>query len=85
MRRSLGDKRKYVTDTYIAEVTRLYDEAIELAPPGRGAGAALGQGHGGRCESCRNGTEDHRNAQPVVMGLAESAAWQAEQGRKDTQ
>ena len=34
MRKSLGDKRKYLTDADIAEVTRLYDEAIERAAAG---------------------------------------------------
>lgn len=31
MRKSLGDKRKYVPDDAIAEITRLYDEALQLA------------------------------------------------------
>ena len=31
MRKSLGDKRKYITDDQIAEITRLYDDAIEVA------------------------------------------------------
>jgi type I restriction enzyme M protein len=31
MRKSLGDKRKYLTDEQIAEVTRLYDDALALA------------------------------------------------------
>jgi type I restriction enzyme M protein len=31
MRKSLGDKRKFVTDDQIAEITRLYHDAIELA------------------------------------------------------
>lgn len=31
MRKSLGDKRKYVSDEQIAEVTKLYHDAIELA------------------------------------------------------
>jgi type I restriction enzyme M protein len=30
MRKSLGDKRKYLTDDHIAEVTRLYHEALTL-------------------------------------------------------
>ncbi|RKT79212.1 type I restriction enzyme M protein [Terracoccus luteus] len=30
MRKSLGDKRKYITDAQITELTRLYDEAITL-------------------------------------------------------
>ncbi len=34
MRKSLGDKRKYVPHDAIAEVTRLYDEALELAATG---------------------------------------------------
>ena len=31
MRKSLGDKRKYITEAQIAEITRLYEDAIELA------------------------------------------------------
>jgi len=31
MRKSLGDKRKYLTDDHIAEVTRLYHEALDVA------------------------------------------------------
>jgi type I restriction enzyme M protein len=31
MRKSLGDKRKYVTDDQIVEITRLYHDALELA------------------------------------------------------
>ncbi|MCB0922869.1 MAG: N-6 DNA methylase, partial [Actinobacteria bacterium] len=34
MRKSLGDKRKYITDEQIAEITRLYEDAIELAADG---------------------------------------------------
>ncbi len=30
MRKSLGDKRKYVTDDQITEITRLYDDALAL-------------------------------------------------------
>ena len=30
MRKSLGDKRKYVSDAQIAEVTRLYADALAL-------------------------------------------------------
>ena len=31
MRKSLGDKRKYINDEQIADITRLYEDAIELA------------------------------------------------------
>ena len=31
MRKSLGDKRKYINDEQIAEITSLYEDAIELA------------------------------------------------------
>ena len=34
MRKSLGDKRKYITDKQIAEITRLYEVAIEVAADG---------------------------------------------------
>ena len=34
MRKSLGDKRKYITDKQIAEITRLYEDAIEVAADG---------------------------------------------------
>jgi type I restriction enzyme M protein len=34
MRKSLGDKRKHIPDEAIAEVTRLYHDAIELAETG---------------------------------------------------
>ena len=34
MRKSLGDKRKYIPDEQIAEITRLYEDAIELAAEG---------------------------------------------------
>jgi type I restriction enzyme M protein len=34
MRKSLGDKRKYIPDEQIAEITRMYDDAIELAATG---------------------------------------------------
>ena len=31
MRKSLGDKRKYISDDQIANITRLYEDAIEIA------------------------------------------------------
>jgi type I restriction enzyme M protein len=34
MRKSLGDKRKYISDEQIAEITRLYEDAIELPASG---------------------------------------------------
>ena len=34
MRKSLGDKRKYISDEQIAEITRLYEDAIGLAADG---------------------------------------------------
>ena len=34
MRKSLGDKRKYITDEQIKQITELYEDAIELAATG---------------------------------------------------